>query len=352
MRYFLAIVSALMTIELIAGGIMLWMRRKETNDYSRHILAIFCLFTSLNSFIFIIRHWAENTVINEPFLEPEPTFVSIIMQLTFFCYPLTGIRSITRQPGRTCLGLFAPPIAIIVIGLFSGIEYTTLNTTSDIWHNIWKPDVMFRMFALVTMLVYGFALFFLPYDWRKSSADKKFIVKYSIGFCSLGLFLFMGFMTHAKPFLALHQLTMMVFLTWIIWSELRDRLPMPEDIIPENNSQDPYNAIGRIWLGITHVVIENQGWRNPDLTLESLSEEIGSNRTYVGEAFKKFAGCTFSEYIAKCRIEYVTSKLKHNPQANLQKIFSQAGFRQRSTAYRNFQKIMGISPTEYIENLK
>lgn len=350
MRLLLTIISALTTFVLIAGGIMLWMRRKETNDYSRHVLAIFCWFTSLNSFIFIIRHWVGNTIINELFLDPEHTFVSLIMQMTFFCYPLARIKYIIR-PGRTCLMLFVPPIAILVIGMFSGIEYTSLNASSDIWHNIWRPDVMYRMFAAVTMLAYAFALFLVPYDLRKSGADKKYILKYSLGFCSIGVLLFMGFMTHAKTLLVMHQMSVLVFLTWVIWSELRDRLPMP-DVMEENNSLEPYNVIDRIWVGITHVVIENQGWRDPDLSLESLSEELGSNRTYVGEAFKKFAGCTFSEYIARCRIEYVVSELKKNPQANLQKIFSHAGFRQRSTAYRNFQRIMGISPTEYMGNLK
>ena len=103
---------------------------------------------------------------------------------------------------------------------------------------------------------------------------------------------------------------------------------------------------------MTHLLVEQQGWRNPELSLQSLSEELASNRTYLGEAFKKFAGCTFSEYVAKRRIEYVVSELKRNPKANLQALFSYAGFRQRSTAYRNFQKIMGVTLTEYLENLK
>lgn len=351
MRLLLTLISALTTVVLVAGGIMLWTRRKETNDYSRHVLAIFCWFTSLNSFTFIIRHWVGNTVINEAFLDPEPTFVSLIMQMTFFFYPLARIGSLIK-PGRTYLGLFVPPIIILVIGMFSGIEYTTLSTHSDIWHNIGKPDVMLRMFALVTMLVYAFALFLVPYDWRKSSANKRFILKYSLGFCCIGLFLFIGFLTHAKTFLALNQLSILVFFIWAIWFELRERLPIPEELPEENSSQEPYNVIDRLWVGITHIVIEQQGWRNPDMSLESLSEELGSNRTYIGEAFKKFAGCTFSEYITRRRIEYVVSELKRNPHANLQKTFSHAGYRQRSTAYRNFQKIMGISPTEYIENLK
>ena len=91
LKLILAVISALTTIVLVAGGIMLWMRRKETNDYSRYVLAIFCWFTSLNSFFFIIRHWVGNIVVNKGLLGPETVFASIIMQMTYFFYPLVFI---------------------------------------------------------------------------------------------------------------------------------------------------------------------------------------------------------------------------------------------------------------------
>ena len=350
MRLILSVISALITFELVAGGIMLWMRRKETNDYSRHVLAIFCWFTSLQSFFFIIRHWVGNIVVNKGLLDPEPIFASIIMQMTYFFYPLVFIRSISK-PGRTLTILFAPLAAIAAVGMFAGIQYTALDTFADLLHNIWKPDVMLRLFAVTMMLVYSFALFLVPYDWQKSGADKKFILKYSLGFCSIGLLLFGLFITHARIFTILHQLSMLFFFFWIIWYELKERLPMPQDdVVSEEHV--PHDAIEKTWIEITHLLVEQQGWRNPELSLLSLSEELASNRTYVGDAFKKFAGCTFSEYVARRRIEFVVAELKRNPQRNLQTLFSQAGYRQRSTAYRNFQKIMGVSPTEFLESLR
>ena len=352
MRLLLTIISALITLVLIAGGIMLWMRRKETNDYSRHVLAIFCWFTSLNSFVFIIRHGVGNIVVNKGLLEPESTFASLIMQMTYFLYPLVFIRSIIK-PGKTLAILFAPPAAIAYVGMFAGIQYTALDTFADLLHNIWKPDVMLRLFAVTMMLVYSFALFLVPYDCQKSGADKKFILKYSLGFCSIGLLLFGLFITHARIFTILHQLSMLCFFVWIIWYELKERLPIPEyDRISGGGKDEQYDVIDKLWVDVTHLLIEQQEWRNPELSLQSLSEELASNRTYLGEAFKKFAGCTFSEYVAKRRIEYIVSELKRNPKANLQALFSYAGFRQRSTAYRNFQKIMGVTLTEYLENLK
>ena len=350
LKLLLTFISALTTCLLVAGGYKLWIRRNETYDYSRHVLAIFCWFTSLSSFIFIFRHFGEYTLLYEPFLDPESVFASIFMQMTFFFYPLAFIRSIIK-PGLTYLLLFSPPIALFIIGMFSGIEFTPLHTYSDIWHNIGKLDVIFRLFTVIVMVSYAFSLFLVPYEWQKSSADRKFILRYSIGFCSIGLLLFLEFITHSMIIAVLHQLAMLLFFFMVLSYELKERLPVPEN---NNGSEMPesFDVIDKLWVDITRLLVEQQGWRNPELSLQSLSEDLGSNRTYIGDAFKKFAGCTFSEYITKRRIEYVVSELKRNPQGNLQRLFSQAGYRQRSTAYRNFQKVMGVTLAEYLESLK
>lgn len=350
MKLILTIISALLSCVLLVGGFRLWMRRDERRDYSRYVLAVFSWFTSLPAFLFIFRSMTANIIVYKPYLDPEHTFVPILMQLTFFFYPLTVMQPIAK-PVKTCALLFAPPIVIFLVGVCSGIEYTSLETYSDLWQNIAKPDVLFRLFAQVVMLAYSFALFFVKYDWRKSSADRNFILKYSLGFCCIGLLLFCGLITHISIFPLLHQIVFSVFCFWIVWYELSERLPAPADgvTVVERVSSD---VVDKVWIGITRLMVEQQCWRNPELSLQSLSEELASNRTYVSEAFKKHAGCTFSEYIVKLRIEFVVSELKRNPQSNLQRLFSQAGYRQRTTAYRNFQKITGVSPTEFIENLK
>ena len=350
MKLILTIIFGILTLALFVSGLKLWARRMETKDYSRYMMAIFCWFTSAFAFFFIFRTWTGKTISFEPYLDPEHTFTPLLIQMTFFLYPLSVVRFIVN-PGRTCALLFAPPLAIFLIGMHTGIEYTTLNTYSDIWQNIAKPDVLFRFFAVIVMLVYAFALFFVPYDWRNSSADRKFIFTYSLGYFSIGLLLFVILMSHLIIFQLLHQLACLILFFWSVWYELKERLPVPAEGEFGVDTNNPYEVIDKLWVEITRLLVEQQGWRNPDLSLQSLSEELASNRTYIGEAFKKFAGCTFSEYVAKRRIEYVVSELKRNPQWNLQRLFSSAGFRQRSTAYRNFQKIMGVTPTEYLESL-
>ena len=80
-------------------------------------------------------------------------------------------------------------------------------------------------------------------------------------------------------------------------------------------------------------------------------EILQSNRTYVGNAFKQNTGMTFAKYLSKRRIDYVTAALKDDPKADIHELFNYVGYRQRSTAWRNFQKVTGITPIEFIESL-
>lgn len=345
----LAVIFALMTIGLIYYGALLWIRRKETNDYSRIILTVFSWFTSIFTFAFIFRIIKKSTLVYEHYLDPEHTFAPLLIQITFFFYPLSIIRSI-HNPIRTYALLFSPPIIIYIVGMFCGIEYTSLYTFSDIWLNIGKPDVLLRILAVIVMIVYAFSLFLVTYDREKSRADHTFISRYALGFSCIGLILLAGIITHATICLFLHQLMCILFIFSTIGYELNERLPAPQTNITEVQEQEMHNVIDKLWIRITHLMVEQQEWRNPELSLLSLSSQLASNRTYINEAFRKFAGCTFSEYIMKCRIEYIVMELQRNPQSNLESLFSNAGYLQRSTAYRNFKKVMGISPTEYIEN--
>lgn len=343
------IILSLMSVGLVISGILLWRHRKETGDYSRYIQAIFSWVSSLFTFTFIFRTWAGSTVVSGAFLEPEHTFVPLLIQMVFFFYPLEMIRPLKLT--KVYALLFAPLLVLFIIGMCGGIQYTTIQTYSDLWQHIAEPDVLFRLFALTVMLLYGFSLFLVPYDWRKSSADRRFIRNYAIGFCFIGVFHFAMQLSHSYIFLLLHQLMWMFFFLSIAYYELKERLLMPKMkehygiTAPDSETMDLW---GRIVM-----ILENEGkWRNPNLALSSLSDEVKSNRTYVGDAFKQNTGLTFVEYITKRRIDYVVGELKQNPEANIYELFVYVGYSQRSTAMRNFQKITGKTPTEFVKSLK
>ena len=186
---------------------------------------------------------------------------------------------------------------LVAVGMCAGIEYTPIYTYADLWQHIGKFNVWFRLFSLMVMLFYCFSLFLVPYDWRKSSIDKRFITLYSSGFCLIGLLHFSIQMSHAYFLVLAHQIVWISFFLSVTWYELRERLLFPKAAIEQKEFCDCDSTDDDLWKEITLLLNNNDKWRDPDLSLSSMSELLESNRTYVGEAFKRNTGMTPTEFI-------------------------------------------------------
>jgi YesN/AraC family two-component response regulator len=150
----------------------------------------------------------------------------------------------------------------------------------------------------------------------------------------------------------IHDLLWMLFFIFVTNYELYERLLPSSSIDINAHDNDAVSEDDNLWEHIALLLESNGKWRCPELSLTSLSEQLESNRTYVGEAFKRNTGRTFVDYITHRRINYVVESMKRNPEANINELFNYVGYRHRSTAWRNFQKITGFTPTEFIEGLK
>lgn len=350
MRYIATILLACMTVTLVLCGTLLWRRRHESNDRSRIIWAGCCWLSALFSLTFIFRTWSATTTADGALFEPEHTFVPLLMQMTFFLYPLEVIRPSAHKSLVYAL-LFAPLCLLLVIGLWSGIAYTTIYTFADLWQHIGEFNVWLRLVALMVMLFYCFSLFLVPYDWRKSSASKRFIGLYASGFCLIGLFHFAIQMSHAYLLVLLHQVAWITIFVAVTYYELRVRLSAPSADPSPQTADTPETAPDKLWMRIEQQIDANDGWRNPDLTLTMLAQQVFSNRTYVSEAFKRNTGLTFGEWIAKRRIDYVVAALRHDPKQDIKELFHYVGFRSRTAAWTNFRKETGLSPADFLANL-
>ena len=351
MKYIATIFLICMTVTLVGCGILLWRRRKETGDYSRTIQALFSWASAFFTLTFIMRTWQETTTVDGAYFEPEHTFVPLLMQMTFFLYPLEVIRP-TISRAKVYALLFTPLILLFGVGMCSGMEYTPIHTYTDLWTHLGEFNVWFRLFALLMMLFYCFSLFLVPYDWRRSSADKKFIFRYAGGFCLIGVLHFSIQLSHAYVFVLLHQMAWISVFVSIAYYELKERLLVVPPTIQPVAFSIPETSDDELWMQIVQLLEEQGKWCSPDLSLTTLCEELNCNRTYVGEAFRRNTGQTFVEYITHRRIGQVVEVMKSQPDADIHQLFTDVGYRQRSTAWRNFHKVTGLTPTEFVEQLR
>ena len=92
----------------------------------------------------------------------------------------------------------------------------------------------------------------------------------------------------------------------------------------------------------------------PDLSLVSLCERVGTNRTYASKAIKDAKGCNFSDYVNRYRLEYALELIKNTDKDKIiiQNIAAQCGFGSIQTFYRYFKLFYNVTPSQWIESNK
>lgn len=105
---------------------------------------------------------------------------------------------------------------------------------------------------------------------------------------------------------------------------------------------------------IDFLMQNEQLFLQPDLSLVSLCEQVGTNRTYASKAIKDSKGCNFSDYVNRFRLDYALDLMKNTPKENIvmQNIAMQCGCGSIQTFYRYFKLFYNETPTQWIERNK
>jgi AraC-like DNA-binding protein/ligand-binding sensor protein len=87
-----------------------------------------------------------------------------------------------------------------------------------------------------------------------------------------------------------------------------------------------------------------------DLTLTQVARAVNTSAFYFCKMFKKTTGMTFTDYLARVRVEKVRNLLL-NPHKRVSEAAFEAGFQSLSQFNRVFRKIAGESPSTYRERI-
>ena len=86
------------------------------------------------------------------------------------------------------------------------------------------------------------------------------------------------------------------------------------------------------------------------LSLTAVAQSVNMSAFYFCKSFKKATGLTFTDYLARVRVEKVKSLLL-NPNKRVSEAAYEAGFQSLSQFNRVFRRIAGESPTSYRDRL-
>lgn len=129
-----------------------------------------------------------------------------------------------------------------------------------------------------------------------------------------------------------------------------------EDEDEQNDSSvDDYTANGSRYPFAGHIesiIIDEELYKKPDLSLYDLTMAANTNRTYLSNYFRNVLNTTFYDYINRLRIEKAAVPLmKGNDNLTIDAIALMSGFNSISTFRRAFYKYMKIMPSQYRASL-
>ncbi len=87
-----------------------------------------------------------------------------------------------------------------------------------------------------------------------------------------------------------------------------------------------------------------------DLSLDTLSNELGLNKTYISRYFKECFNVGFNQYLTSLRLKNALI-LMNDGRHNITDCAMESGFSSMRTFYRVFSKEFGCTPKEYISNM-
>src|SRR5258708_3130723 len=83
-----------------------------------------------------------------------------------------------------------------------------------------------------------------------------------------------------------------------------------------------------------------------DLSLAKISKTVNVSANYFSTLFKQATGLSFSDYLARVRVDKAKNLLI-NPNLRISEIAFEVGFQSLSQFNRSFRRIAGVSPEEY-----
>lgn len=106
----------------------------------------------------------------------------------------------------------------------------------------------------------------------------------------------------------------------------------------------------QLLVNLEKLMNEAMPYTDPGITRKSLATLLGTNENYLYFALREaFPGETFNDYINRYRLDYAAKLLLEFPQARIEHISLDSGFRSRQTFYRLFKERFQIAPQEYRE---
>lgn len=287
------------------------------------------------------------------FLHFLPFIIMYLFMLPFFSAPAAHKIYTYEHQGESYQWILFPlRIAIMV----SGIVYVTLSLITlrkhrknieDQFSNTDRINLNWLRYLIVGLLVIWIAVIFTSDVYIYTA-----VVLYVF---------FIGFFGIRQTAVFTHNTSKLPIEFFPHKSPVEDRDEVSEAIIRESNMNIEivkYMKSGLsareqqdIYTMLNHLMEQDKPFTNPELTLGELAEQLNVHPNHLSQVINSVAQKNFYDYINSRRVEEFIHLVRQPDNRNftLLSIAFECGFNSKSSFNRNFRKITGLSPSEYLK---
>ncbi len=134
--------------------------------------------------------------------------------------------------------------------------------------------------------------------------------------------------------------------------------PLSETAIEESNTGSvpslTYEQMQEICKAARSHLATTKSFLNPEITLASLAKDISVPPRNLSRSINTYLNLNFFEFVNAMRIEYAKEVLLglSTSEYNIDSIYSECGFRSRSTFFQVFKKMTGKTPAAWLAEMK
>lgn len=101
----------------------------------------------------------------------------------------------------------------------------------------------------------------------------------------------------------------------------------------------------KIMDSFKQLMVTNQGFLNAGMTIDEISKQLNTNRTYVSKLVNIYYGMPFRDCLNKLRIDYSKTLMTDEPDAVIDYIALKSGFQSSTQFIRKFRELEGMTPS-------
>lgn len=361
-KFLIATIYTALVVMFLSSAILFAFRK--SGDRSRMILCVIVFFSVFNYIPRLID--ALHGTVQAPVMSVPMLSLALFMIISYTTYPIEVI-----SPGwinfKRLLLLYSPVVVILLIyqiTLWAGVTYPKYTSIVQMIPHYHQFDVTFRLVLCGILCLPIFFIFYIPYTRKYSNADRTWIRVYLISGI-VDVFTYLLILAHHTLLISIAYFHFTMALTALrLYMELVYRivdmkvssetilLPNTFEIMAIGNAIAEKECINGYdesnqFISLQRYMMDNQAWRNPNLSLGMLTEVLATNRTTLSKTVHENGVESISTYINQYRISDFISLMNSRPDISIKEAFFICGYRSRTTALRNFRTFTHTTPSEY-----